>query len=64
MTGRRYRRERVALSGGAGYIRLIPDPLPQTEAEMQEVLLESQRLTQETGEMVVADLRPPEIPSA
>ena len=64
MTARRYRQERVALDGGGAYIRLIPEPAPETPEEMQEVLLESQRLTRETGMMVVADLRGPEAPDA
>ena len=61
---RRYRQERVALPDGGAFIRLIADPPPQTPDEMQEVLMESHRLTRETGMMVVADVRTAETPDA
>ena len=45
------------MPSGGSFIRLTADPPPRTPEEMQEVLLESQRLTRETGLIVVADVR-------
>ena len=57
MPDRRYSQRRVDLPGGGCFIRLVADPPPRTAEEMREVLLESHRLTRETGLIVVADIR-------
>ena len=57
MAVRRYLQERVEIAGGGSFIRLLAFPAPQTPQEMQEVLAESERITRETGMIVVADVR-------